>query len=638
MKTLALLFLGLWAPLVSATAPQAFDPDPEGTADRVLVVYNVNWPDGDGDGMGDSEQVARFYAASRGIPQRNLYAVACSPIGHVYSGQSGWEAFWDEMVQPLRDHFDLTLGSRTELNGLVFCYGVPYQINPPGYSARALDTTLVGLWDLGDRSTPVFKTYGRFNSYHDDAPTIGSDMLRFDPLLYPTGGEASYLVARLDGLDVQHSIELVAYALYADAYLSPLPGHLQGYAYADTRYGAYSWADLANYPYNHWSYANADKDLAYGRQWMEQAGFTLRWEPYGTEIGETGARFEDGSSAETAPQAMFYEGWYNYNKYQPVFEWMVGSAACDLNSNSIARIRDSNPGTFLGESYQIGLTSGVGCIAEPYLNGHPFPESFQYYLLIKGYTFGEAARISDPKLAWTNMYVGDLLYQPLRPGKVALVDDVAPPPCAVIEGPGASAGERLFQTSLATLTLGALPEVGRLTLFYGPTPAFGNSVAGVDDRPRLFHQASLTGLGADELVHYRADYTDPAGNTGVGQEFVLHTALDAQPVLARVNVEQSSYPAGTPFPLELTIGSQAGLGDLSSWSATVTSAAMGWNSYDFSARLDALGAQYFESASGDLRSVRVTVPGTLPVGSYLIEIQAQGGAGSDHDSEVVDLY
>ncbi len=630
-----LLVLAFIATHLSAARAQSFDPDPEGTAHRVLVVYNANWPDADGDGIGDSEQVARYYAASRKIPTSNLLGLACT-TSYYYNGQTGWELFWDEIVVPMQDYIELTLGSRTAVNGIVMCYGMPYQINPPGWSRRALDTTLVGLWDLGDRTTPKYETYGRYNSYHDPAPTIHDDMERFDPLTYPTGGEASYLFGRLDGQDVEHALELVAYALYGDAYLSPLPGYWNGYAYADTRYGAYTWADLANYPYNHWAYANADKDMAYGRQWMEQAGFTLRWEPYGTEIGEPGALYEDGSSAETAPQAMFYEGWYNYNKYQPAFEWLVGSAACDLNSNSIARIRDENPGTFLGESFKVGLTCGVGCIAEPYLNGHPFPETFQYYLMLKGYTFGEAARISDPKLAWTNMYVGDILYQPMRLNKVALLDTVAPPPCMVKESAGAVAGERVFETGLTSIT--ALPDVGELLLHYGATSAFGNTVTGDDKRPRLFHTATVSGLAADELIHYRADYTDPAGNTGLGTEFILHTALDNQPVLARATSSAVSYPAGTEFEIELIFGTQAGATELTAWTAKVTSAAMGWNALNIKPHLSSLAAEYFDSAGGELRSIRITVPNNLAVGSYLIEVSATSAAGSDFDSLTIDVY
>jgi uncharacterized protein (TIGR03790 family) len=622
--------------LLAAPAAQGFDPDPEGLARRVLVLYNANWPDENGDGVGDSEEVARFYAAKRGIPLANLVALNCSPTSYYYSGQTGWEAFWDEVVIPVRDHIDLVVGNRVGVGGLVFCYGMPYQINPPGWGRRGLDTTMIGLWALGSRSSPAYSAYGSFNSYHDPAPTIGNDKERFDPANRNFGGEPSYLCGRLDGLDAEHAKELVEYALYGDAYISPQPGYHQGFVYADTRYGAYTWADLAGYPFGHATYTNADKDMAYGRQWLDQPGFVLRWEPYSTEIGEAGAKYEDGSSAETAPQALFYEGWYNYNKYQDVWEWLVGSIACDLNSNSIARIRDLDPGTFLGESFQLGLAAGVGAIAEPYLNGHPFPEVFQHYLLVKGYTFGEAARISDPKLLWTNLYVGDILYQPMRVGKVALLDTQAPPPSVVTEGPGALAGERDFATRLNTF--GMLPDVGRMQIEYGPTPVFGQTIYADQDRPRLYHTSTMTGLRTDQLVHYRADYTDPADNVGLGHEYILHTALDTMPVIARVETESLSLPVGSAFEIELVYGSQAGADTLTVTTATVTSAVMGWAQYDLASRLPMLNPTYFQSAQGKLQSARLTVPGILPAGSYLIEVTATSPAGSDSDSITIDLY
>ena len=62
----------------------------------------------------------------------------------------------------------------------------------------------------------------------------------------------------------------------------------------------------------------------------------------------------------TAPGALFYYGWYNYGTYRDVWEWLPGSAASDLNSNSIARIRSQAPGTFVAGAMRRGLTAGVG--------------------------------------------------------------------------------------------------------------------------------------------------------------------------------------------------------------------------------------------------------------------------------------
>ncbi len=580
--------------------------------------------------------MARWFARRRGIPAQNLLPVDCSSgTSYAYSGRAGWEAFFDELVTPMRNKVS-KWSDEDHILGFVFSYGVPYQLSsvPGNHGTRSVDQTLITLWTLGDRVTPAYITYGHVDAYFDPAPGFGTDPGRFDPAVHRRQGLRTYLVSRLDGLDSQHAVELVEMALYGDAYLSPLPGYYGGNAYCDTRYGAYSWADLAGYPFGHDTYADADKDMAYGRQWMEQAGFPLWWEPFGTEIGEAGAAWDGGGSALYAPDAMFYEGWYNYNTYHDAWDWMVGSAACDLNSNSVARIRQANPGTFLGESFQRGLACGPGVIAEPYLNGHAYPEVFAHYL-VNGYPFGEAARISDPKAKWVGMYVGDPFYQPLRSGKVALLDTAAPPPCAVLEAAATGvAGEWAVRTALLPAP-GSLPELGRMELHFGPDPAYGGSAAAVDDRPRVFHTAYLSGLGADELVHYRPDYTDPVGNTGTGPERVLHTALDTQPVVAWIDAPSQTVPAFTPFEVEVAMGAAGGFAALTRRSVTVTAAHMGWLQLDISALFAGPQATRYPSADGALWASRLTVAAGLAPGSYLIEVAADSALGGDLDSATI---
>ncbi len=42
---------------------------------NVLVIYNSAWPDENGDGVGDSREVAEYYASRREIPTNNLLDV-----------------------------------------------------------------------------------------------------------------------------------------------------------------------------------------------------------------------------------------------------------------------------------------------------------------------------------------------------------------------------------------------------------------------------------------------------------------------------------------------------------------------------------------------------------------------------------
>ena len=140
------------------------------------------------------------------------------------------------------------------------------------------------------------------------------------------------------------------------------------------------------------------------------SGFPMRWEPWETEIGEPGALFADGSSAEFAADALFYGGWYNYAKYQHAWQWKAGSFACDLNSNSAQGLRDAGTVSFLCQAFQENLTAGAGVIAEPYLNGHNRPDVFLAYIL-DGYPWAEVSMVSDNAMKWMGLHVGDPLYR-----------------------------------------------------------------------------------------------------------------------------------------------------------------------------------------------------------------------------------
>lgn len=626
------MILALLAAPLCALAQGAYDSDPESQGHRWIVVYNDNWPDADGNGRNDSEEVALHWAKRRGVGLDHVIGLDCSTgTSDLYSGQAGWESFWDEMVVPLR----AAAGDADNDHplGILFSYGVPMRLSPPNFGSRALDTTLMHLWDLGDRTTPLMATYGHADVYFDSAPNHALDPGRFEPSLHRVAGHRTYLVARLDGLTKEHAMEMVDAALYGDVYLSNLPGHYTGKAYCDTRYGAYSAGDLAGYPFSHFTYTTADKDMAYGRDWMAQAGFELKWEPFGTEIGEPNAQWEDGTPALTAPDSMIYEGWYNYNTYHDVWTWMVGSMACDLNSNSVARLRQADPGTFLSEALHQGLTCGTGVISEPYLNGHPYPEVFAYYMTA-GYPFAEAARISDPKARWRSLHLGDPLYQPFRVGKTPILDQSPPPPSTVLEASAtATVGEWYLKTFLDTG--GTMPDLGTMEVHYGEDLQLSSSAFAWDARPRLFHEATLPGLGPDQVIYYRPDFTDPVGNVGQGVVQVLHTGFETRDVVASISTPTTMVPVGTPFTLELAIGSRDGLPNLTSVTVQVTATHMGWQDLDLRPRFEDPLVPAFRDAAGELLVKRLVVPGTLSAGTYAFEVETASASGTDVGSVTV---
>ena len=92
-------------------------------------------------------------------------------------------------------------------------------------------------------------------------------------------------------------------------------------------------------------------------------------------------------------------------------------------------------------------------------------------------------------------------------------------------------------------------------------------------------EASIVGRGPDELIHYRADYTDPNGNVGLGEDLVFHTAMSTQTTLARVYGPMLPIPSGQAFAVEIVFAAAGGLSELSGCSVTVSSAVAGWISF-----------------------------------------------------------
>src|SRR5262249_28660799 len=132
--------------------------------------------------------------------------------------------------------------------------------------------------------------------------------------------------------------------------------------------------------------------------------FPLKWEntTNGLVIGSPGAMFSDGTSASRATRALFYGGWYNYSRYNDVWEWLPGSVVCDLSSAS----------TFGTEALRHGASAASYILSEPYLAGHQRPNILLYYLL-HGFSFAEASTLATPTMGWMPINEGDPLYTPL---------------------------------------------------------------------------------------------------------------------------------------------------------------------------------------------------------------------------------
>ncbi len=603
-----ILVLGLLA------GPALSQPGPAGPDDptRVLVVYRTNAPDSDGNGVSDSLDVANLYALRRGVPAGNLLGVTCSPSGDTYAEAAGWTAFWNEMVVPIRNY--LLAAGTTSIDTILLCHRIPYRLTvafaQAGNPVRSVDQAIATIWTPGTFPTVTgFTDFWWWNPYNEPSPTVGTDLGRFSHAI-TFSGTPLYLVGRIDGPSLQASLDLIDRAAYADLYVAHLPGSYDGNVYVDTRFALYTDAFLtAGYPFGYDTYGAGDQSMAFGKIVAQNHGYTPFWEPYETEIGEAGALFSDGSSAAFASDALLYGGWYNFNIYHDGWEWIPGSAAVDVDSNSGANLWSASPPNFLPNAFLRGLTVGAGCVAEPYLSGHPRPEVFLHYLL-EGFTFAEAAMLSDPTARWTSIYVGDPMYNPFRPWKVPTVDGTDPAIAGVECAFGAAGTDRTVRVSLADT---GVPEVAVLTVDYGTSPALGSS-AGNGSTTSRRPEVALPGLGPSTLYRYEVVVTDPVGRQAAAGQFATYTENPA-PTLCRSLPAAQTVPTSSPFSLTLVHSRASAADPILGLSVTFDAPALGLSGLDVTGLVLLLGTEFLASPDGREVAYTFAVPAGLPPGT-----------------------
>jgi uncharacterized protein (TIGR03790 family) len=491
------------------------------TASQVLVVYNSNWTgDGDGDGVQDSLQVANYYVAKRSVPAANVLGLACSTGSSYY--YTSYTSFYNEVVAPIKTKL-AALGT-TNISVILFCYGVPFTL-PKGTS---IDNAVMAINFLSSSSD---NTGWYTNPYMDAAPGYTTSPGHFSHSVKFSGSDM-YLVSRIDAADVNRAMNLVDQALYGETFISAQAGYYNGNAYVDSGNGQPSGANYTDsflatdsdvMSGNYGAYYAADKNMAFAEHYINAAGFPLKWEntTAGTSqvIGNLDAMYSDGTSARSAPRALFYGGWYNFSNYNDVWEWLPGSVACDLNSDSLSGPRSS--GGFCGSALYRGATAVCGVLGEPYLNGHQRPNILLYYML-QGYTFAEASTLCNPTIGgWMPIAIGDPLYAPLK-AKTLAKDTTAPQLAAgypTVSG-ALSSGTRTINVAVNSSV--AQPEVVKVQVQYGFTTAYGSTATSGQGYWRIT-PVSLPDLQGNSTYHYRLILTDPVGNTTTTGDFTFTT-------------------------------------------------------------------------------------------------------------------
>lgn len=508
------------------------------TPSRVLIVYNTNTTlDGDGDGVQDSLQVAQYYAQKRGVPSQNLLGIAFSDAYNI----SNFPKLNNELFQPIKNKL-ISLGP-TNIDIILMSYMTPYiyYAAPTSFNADgviSIDTILPALnyWTESNLSS----SYNRTNPYFEPTPSIGTDLGRFNHATHKYSNTEMYLIGRLAGPNgVSRVLELVDQALYGERYYSLQSGYLNGNAYVDSGHTG----QISNYTDqmifdssavktgSYSSYLNTDLNIASGERHVLAKGLPLKWENSGYTIGMQGSVFHDGTSAVSAPRALLYGGWYGAAGYSRNWEWLPGSIAVELISNSLAySIYTTDFPAWGVHALADGLTAVSGVVGEPYTVGHPRPNVVLYYAL-QGFTFAEASTLSNPTLSWKAISLGDPLYAPFK-SKTPILDTQAP---KLLPGfPKIRSNEKEGNVIETFISDSPEPEAASLTVQYGTTPSLGSSV-----KLDAFYRRSKVTLpiaNAGVLHYAKAILTDPVGN------------VTTSPTITFTPPPQTPYD-GTPFTI-----------------------------------------------------------------------------------------
>jgi len=373
-------------------------PKEKSDAERTLVIFNTNDP--------TSSELARFYAARRGVAKDRVLGLKCSPSPDITR-----EEYDRDIAEPLRRAFEKNRWWRVrdaekpdaavvenDIRFIAVIRGVPVKIaaafnyagdepsGPAVISTRneaAVDSELTTLGFLtrsisGALNNPYYRSFSRIT----DAAL---------PNLM--------LVARLDAPTPEQVKRMITDSLATEQ------AGLRGFAYVDAR-------------------GIKDAGLAEGDKWLLKAADDARrrGSPVVLDLGE-------GMFPQAYPMrhAALYLGWYSEHVAGPFvredFRFVRGAVAVHIHSFSASNLRDAKQ-LWVGPLLAAGAAATVGNVYEPYLSLTPNLDVF-HERLRAGFTLAESAWSAQRALSWMNTVVGDPLYRPFRP-EVELSEAAAP--------------------------------------------------------------------------------------------------------------------------------------------------------------------------------------------------------------------
>ncbi|MGC9944294.1 MAG: TIGR03790 family protein [Verrucomicrobiota bacterium] len=386
----------LWLLLLGWLKPAVARAD---SGDDVVVLYNSRLP--------ESKAVAEHYAEARQVPASHLFGFALT-TNEVMSRADFRDFLQAQLAADLVEAKLWKFGNVTipadahtprhtekrvvtsKIRYAVLCWGMPLKIaqddtvQDPGPRATnnefarneaAVDSELAWL--------PWFKAKVRLGGPMSNPLYACTNRAQ----LTPTNG--LLLVARLDGPTPEIANSLVDKAMAAES------NGLWGRAYFDAR------GLKPGDPY------------FLGDQWILAGAEICRFKGFDVE---TDTNSETFSESFPMSQIAIYAGWYDWNVSgpfaRPTVEFMPGAFAYHLQSFSADTLRSTTQ-NWCGPLLAKGATCTMGCVYEPFLQ---FTPNIAFFLeaFLGGYSFGEAAWVSQPALSWQTTVIGDPLYRPFR--------------------------------------------------------------------------------------------------------------------------------------------------------------------------------------------------------------------------------
>lgn len=375
--------------------------DPVAGPANVLVVVNHSSP--------ESLELGEYYRRRRGIPEGNVAHLSYSGNPEVTS----LKVFEEQVKTPLRSYLT-SKGLKDKILCIVMTYGIPSKIYTRGGRATdSLDAYLTDLFDecKGDLNLGMGGTDARYrNPYY----LAGSHFSR-------ANGNRGYLVTRLDGPlaksedtrynkdtlhpdnPLQYLKNMVDYALWAEQHAEELSGK----GYFDRRFKE-PWKLFAG---------KGDLYINGAYDCWRSMGFpaVLDTNPqlFGNKPTNSG-----GSDPLVCDNAQWYAGWYSHF-YADAFEWQKGAVGFHIESWTALNLRsESKSGGRAGWLWvpgmiRDGITATMGPVHEPGLGGVPQIDWFFRYFF-HGFSFAEAAYMSNYSSSGQMVMIGDPLYAPYR--------------------------------------------------------------------------------------------------------------------------------------------------------------------------------------------------------------------------------